>query len=48
MGTIEYHDIAVQTISELSHVSPLKPGSLYCGLPWVFSKRKLFLMQGTT
>jgi hypothetical protein len=43
---IPYHDIAAQTITEPLRVLLSEPGISDCRLPWVFSKRKLFLMQG--
>jgi hypothetical protein len=42
-----YYDIAAETITELPRVSLLEPGIPHCRPPWVFSKLKLFLMQGT-
>jgi hypothetical protein len=46
MGQTEYHDNAAQTITEPSLRFPVgnEPGILDCGLPWVFSKGKLFLI----
>jgi hypothetical protein len=41
---ILYHDIPAQTTTELIIVSLLESGIPDCRLPWVFSKRKLFLM----
>jgi hypothetical protein len=43
---ILYRDIAIQTITEPSPCFTLgtEPGIPDCRLPWVFSKRKLFLM----
>jgi hypothetical protein len=41
---ILYYDIAAQNIIELPIVSLLEPDIPDCRLPWVFYKRKLFLM----
>jgi hypothetical protein len=45
MWPTEYHDIAAQTITKLPPCFTVgtEPGIPDCGLPWVFSKRKLFL-----
>jgi hypothetical protein len=44
---ILFRDIAAQTITKPPLVSLLEPDIPDCRLTWVFSKRKLFLMQGT-
>jgi hypothetical protein len=42
---ILYHDIAAETITEPPLCITLEAGIPDCRLPWVFSKRKLFLMD---
>jgi hypothetical protein len=44
---ILYHDIAAQTITESPMCFMFEPGTQDFRLPWMFSKPKLFLMEGT-
>jgi hypothetical protein len=47
VGATDYNILLPKPWQNLPHVSLLEPSIANCRLPWVFSKRTLFLMQGT-